>query len=760
MFITNNFYESLTNMTKSMYLYLIILMVSVSCTGDKKPKNLSKEFYNDKPFAQEYHEGYSIGEVNGCNDVRSITLDSSQNVWIATGSGVYVKYKDESTWQNIQDKENKGPSFSVEVDPKGSVWFSTWNGLYKFKSGEVNKIDKVIPPISEITATSEGIYAFGNYGVWFISNGKVVKEDINISKGIRDAVSDGNEGLWIASDAGLYHYKNQSVKLFQDENELISCYLMGVAYSDDRKLWVGGLGGITIRDENRKIKILTPNEGMASAEVNCVKKAPDGVMWIGTNLGIVRYLKDGSHSLRFSKRWLMDDKVREFSFDNEGNAWIATANGVSVIKSRALTLSKKADYFYAKMMKNHVRDPWIVHGIELEIAGDTSTRKHIDDDNDGEYTAIYMSMESLRYAATGDNDAKEKAKKAFYTLKYLQEVTETDGFFARTVIPADWNRMHDLNRKYTNREFADELVKNPRFKRVENRWRKSKNGKWLWKGDTSSDEMCGHFMGYYYYYEFAADEKEKEIIRGHVKKIIDYLMKHDYNFVDIDGSHTLWGVWSPDKLNRDADWGSERSLNSFELLSYLKFVYHITNEQKYQNEYLRLLYDEGYLDNISRLNNKNPAWEIYFDVPLAGYLFPILVNYEDDPSLKKVYEDLMDEWFEKQKSGNNPLNNFIYCYARDKKVEIEKSIEFLVDTPLDLIDWKIDQTKREDVHIVRKPILEETQINILVPASERATVRWDKNPWSAIQGNPHLEREPVFWLFPYWMARYLEIIKN
>jgi hypothetical protein len=91
---------------------------------------------------------------------------------------------------------------------------------------------------------------------------------------------------------------------------------------------------------------------------------------------------------------------------------------------------------------------------------------------------------------------------------------------------------------------------------------------------------------------------------------------------------------------------------------------------------------------------------------------------------------------------------------------VEQTIEFLKDTPLDLVDWPIDHTLREDVKVVHSPILEEVQISELPPASIRATVRWDKNPWAAIQGNPSQVREPVFWLWPYWEARYLGIIEN
>ena len=120
----------------------------------------------------------------------------------------------------------------------------------------------------------------------------------------------------------------------------------------------------------------------------------------------------------------------------------------------------------------------------------------------------------------------------------------------------------------------------------------------------------------------------------------------------------------------------------------------------------------------------------------------------------------MDEWYTINKKAECPLFDFMYVYTRHKKINPEKDIEFLIDTPLDLVDWHIDHTAREDIKLVRTPSLEELQVDQLPPASMRSTVRWDKNPWIAESGDPHIEREPVFWLLPYWMGRYLKLIKN
>ena len=270
--------------------------------------------------------------------------------------------------------------------------------------------------------------------------------------------------------------------------------------------------------------------------------------------------------------------------------------------------------------------------------------------------------------------------------------------------------------------------------------------------------MDGHMMGYFFYYEFAATEAERILVRNHVSKIVDRLMATNYNLVDIDGTHTHWAVWSPDQLNNDPDWSSERSLNSFELLAYLKLVAHITKENKYEKAYRQLIDKEGYLDNAGKLNAKNPAWQIYFDRTMEGYLFPILLRYETDPKLHQFYTELIEQWMKDQTSGENLINNLTYTLATGKKVNVVQTIDFLRDAPLDLVDWRIDHTLREDVQIVRSPILEEIQVSVLPPASERGTVRWDKNPWAAITGDPQQVREPVFWLWPYWMARYLKIV--
>jgi streptogramin lyase len=741
---------------------LIFLLYLFSCKqSGRTPLNDSdNNIYYDVPFMQEYHEAYMISDKQDDNEIRGIALDRESNVWIATASGVFKKEPEKKQWEEVITGEDRGPAYSVVVNHKGDVLIGTWNGLYRYNKRTLVKEEGPEPPVSEICSDNDGDFALGPYGIWRNTGNSWKKQNYNTARSVRDAISDDKGNLWVATDAGLYLCHNGETRLFQDVSEMISCNVKALAIDEEGKIWTGVLGGVSVRDSLNLLRNLTPEDGISSAKVNCIAKSPDSVMWVGTDVGIVRYAPDGSHSIRFSKRWLTDDQVNDIAFDTAGNAWIATANGVSTIKRRSMTLEGKGKEFYGQLMKRHIRDPWTVGILRLEVPGDTATWRNSDDDNDGEFTGNYLAMESFRYAVTGDPDARLKARKAFEFLRFLQEVTGTEGFFARSIVPVTWKKVNDPNRTYDKRQLAEELVNDPRYKPVEERWRRSKDGKWLWKGDTSSDEMDGHMMSYFFYYELAAGEEEKIMIRNHVRKIMDCLIKNGYNLIDIDGTHTRWAVWSPEKLNHDPDWSSEKALNSMELLAYLKLAAHITGDDKYQREYTRLIEEEGYLDNAMQLNSKNPAWQVYFDLTMEGYLIPILLKYEDNPEYKKSYEMLAEEWMENQEAGENLINNFTYAFATGKKVNIPQSIDFLKDTPLDLVDWSIDHKIREDVHIVREPILEEVQIAELPSASERATVRWDRNPWAATEGNPQQVREPVFWLWPYWMARYLGVIQQ
>jgi len=705
----------------------------------------------DDPFVQEVHVPYLL--PNGkASDVRAVQVGSDGKVWAATGAGIYVLDRASGGWTEVL---TDGPAYDVAVDSSGRIWLATWKGVYWFDSSGPRKVRAVDQPVSLLCAFKDSLLAFGPDGVWRIADGRAMYRGTLYSKEPRAAVPDGEGGFWLATEVGLYHQRRDGVRFFRGPGRLISASVRGLAYGPDGALWIGGLGGITVYRGEIKVREYRPECCLPNAVVQCVARGPDGRMWVGTRLGIARF--DGKRwSVRHSRRWLLSDDVRDIAFGPDGTAWIATSAGVSSIEPRRMTLAQKAAHFLKICYRRHVRDPYLVEQCLLPVPGDTSRWEPMDTDNDGLFTGMYLGMESFRYAATRDPEAKERARRAFEAMRYLQEVTETPGFVARTVVPSTWTRVADANRSISDTEWADTHVRNPREKRVEKRWRLSRDGKWLWKGDTSSDEITGHMFGYHCFYKLAADDAVKPRVREQICRIVDYIIAGGYVLKDIDGTHTKWGVWSPELLNGDPDWIRERGVNSVEILAWLKLAHRVSGDEKYQREYLKLLHEYNYAENVRYAKTIDPAWRTHIDDNLLAQSYLILFDLEDDPQLRRLYRESIEWWYEQVKRDQSPFFDFVYAACTGQEpVQLEADIFFFRDTPLDLVRWTIDNTKREDVRIVRVPEAEQLQTSRLLPPSERGLMRWDRNPWKAIWGNGgHTERPGTSWLLPYWMGRY------
>jgi streptogramin lyase len=729
----------------------LILVVSVSSSHGAG--------ITDTPFVQEYHEAYPIGQEAGSNDVHAITVDSAGGVWAGTHAGVFRLDSSTKQWAELMDKADAGPVYDIVVDRAGTVWIGAWNGMYRSTKKGLLRVKQIDCPIAALCVTENEVVGLGWAGLWRVTNETCAYKQVPYSKHFRAALADRGGGLWIVTGMGLYHHTNTGYKLYQTESELCGPDLYDIAYAQDGSLWIGGLGGITVYKDDNRVGSFTPAEGLPSVSIRCVAQGLDGEMWVGTDRGISRY--DGrSWSIRHSKRWLASDDVRDIAFDSQGTAWIATDNGVSAIKRKSMRLSEKADYFLDVCLARHVREPGLVEKCSLRVPGDTSTWQPRDDDNDGQYTSMYLAAESFRYAVTKDPRAKANARKAFEALRFLQTVTETPGFVARTVIPSSWTKMADPNRKISDRQWAETVVENPREKRVETHWRPSSDGKWLWKGDTSSDEITGHMFGYLFYYDLVADDAERRRVSRHILNIIDYIIEGGYVLKGMDGTHTKWGVWSPEKLNGDPDWAPERGINSVEILSYLKLAFHVSGDNRYQNEYRKLLYEHDYAANVRQAKTTNPTWRTHIDDELLALAWPCLMIHEDNPKLRRLFRESLDQWYAAVKADCSPFFEFIYGACSGQKPQLEISVASLRDASLDLVRWTVDNSRREDIRIVRTPEWETLQTNRLLPPSERGVIRWDENPWRVIQGDGgNTESDGVWWLLPYWMGRHYGYIQ-
>ena len=708
----------------------------------------------DTPFVQEFAEQYAIRPGTPANEARAIGVDARGVVWAGTTAGLFSLR--DGAWQE-QTGVTTGPLYDVFIEGE-VVWVGAWDGVYRVDGGVATKESDVPGTITAIARWNGTLIALGPESVWRNAGERWEPYKNAWARHVREAVVSKENGLYVGTGVGLYIQHGDNMRHLFREDEIFSGDVQAVAVAPDGEVWIGALGGIDRYSGDVYRKHYGPAEGLPNSDVRSLTFDANGVLWAGTGLGVARF--DGTTwSLRHSRRWLPSDDVRDIAIATDGTAWIATSAGVSAIKKKSMTLAEKAKYFLEICHQRHIRAPYIVEKCWFPDVNDLSKWEPRDDDNDGSFTAMYLAMESYRWAVTKDPEAREHAQKAFEALEFLEQVTGVPGFFARTVIASDWTEMADANHVMSPEEYAERRVRDPRTKRVDERWRLSKDGKWYWKGDTSSDEMAGHMYGYFAYYELAADDAMRERVRTQVRKIMDYIIDGGYTIRDLDGKPTRWGVWAPESVSGDPDWRVEGVNKTYEILSYLNASYHITGDEKYLRALVELRDKEGYGEIARTPKSYGRSERTHIQDELLALATPGLILSEKDPAMRAQYLEGTTWAYRTVEHDHNPFFNFIYGSVGGTGFHIEDSVAFLRDHPLDLRHYTVDNSQREDLTFHRAPMLEPMQTSRMLPASERGVMRWDKNPWAVISGDfsdleGHRESSGVFWLLPYWMGRY------
>lgn len=516
-------------------------------------------------------------------------------------------------------------------------------------------------------------------------------------------------------------------------------------------VWLATSHGALLTDGADWWQPMDRTDGMPYEDMLCVAMAPNGDVWGGTTQGAWR-LRAGTWRYFAGKRWLPGDRVNAIAFDRDGGVWLATNAGVARIAETPIRLADKARHYEAIVRARHVRRGFVT-SCGLKTPGDPSGG-HIPEasDNDGLWTALYIAAQSFRYAVTKEPEARAFAKESMEALLDLVRLSGYPGFPARAIVRQDEVGVTGINLEETVRVEGE----------TDRIWYKSPtHPDVLCKGDTSSDELDGHYFAWFIYHELVADADEKREIARIVAAVTDNLLRNEYTLVGHTGRKTRWGVFGPQYLNEDPQWLDERGLNSTELLCYLKVAHHICGDERYRKAYEALIADHHYLINTLHYRRNAPWYLInHSDDELAYCVYYPLLMLEREPAHRSVLLQAIGQTWNGGavspgiRLERSPFYNFIYGAVSGEPCLAGEAVETLQDWPWELINWECRNLQRHDVTRRSHLGVARVQIDRVLPASERRLIRWNGNPWQPDGGNPAEEEDAAAWLLPYWMGRY------
>lgn len=553
-------------------------------------------------------------------------------------------------------------------------------------------------------------------------------------------VAKAGETWWLGTDQGLYtfsHEKGLARHARYGVDGPMATVITAVAADSKGVLWVGTPIGLSRREPDGAWSAITGRNGMPYEEVTDLAVDANDRLWIGTTRGLIQYRphEEGRKWFyRAGKRYIPNDTVQAIAVSPDAKTvYTITAEGIGRLDAKTTTLLEKAQTIEKLVNERHRRFGMVAECI-LDNEENPASHRIDDNDNDGLWTAYHVGAMSLCYGATKDETAMRSARESMHALYMLQNASGTPGLVARSVVPA-----------------SERPNKN-------DQWRETPDGTMLWKSDTSSDEIDGHYFAFYTYFEHIArhDAEEKALIDKQVRALTDYLLANDYQLIDWDGKRTRWGFWDPKAINGTTSNFLECGLNSLQMLSFLRVAHYITGDAKYLEHYRTLILEHGYLSNILLTKKVSPDDNNHSDDQLGFVAWYPIVQIENDPVIRAALLGGLRRHYMVVAPEQPSFYTFVYATIDPNQADLEGAVENLRQIPTDRRQWPMINSVRADVQFAdRGNRFDKPVLTHVLPADERSFSKWNGDPYEPDRGDSALiEDDGAAYLLPYWMGRF------
>ncbi|HEX7569127.1 MAG TPA: two-component regulator propeller domain-containing protein, partial [Verrucomicrobiae bacterium] len=161
------------------------------------------------------------------------------------------------------------------------------------------------------------------------------------------SVAAGADGaLWVGTEgAGLYHFQNGSWTNFGTgfgSSGLLHPYIWSVALDAQGKAWAGTWGGGLFVQDGAQFKIPTELTDL-TAPVPALLATPDGGLFVGTAIGLMRY-EAGKVTWLCNKSQLFSTDVRAVKQAPDGTLWFGmSGGGLGCLKAGKLRQFRRSD---------------------------------------------------------------------------------------------------------------------------------------------------------------------------------------------------------------------------------------------------------------------------------------------------------------------------------------------------------------------------------------------------------------------------------
>ncbi len=696
-----------------------------------------KGLYKSKKYPQRLCDFYGVNNGLLSDKANCLAADKNGFVYIGTENGLNYTKADGSF-----GSFNCGAVNVAFTAKDGTVFFATENTVYSVADGKISEIQTIDSKIYDMSGI-DCVYLLAENALYKLADGKFERFFHNEANATSLACT--NEKITASNNRTLNIVNGKRkhwMSIFSEHSTMPEFKINCIEFDEGLGfLWLGTDKGAYIYDMKCNWFGHKEINALPEEEIYKIRFADDGRVLLSSEAGLI-ILKNGSCKYLPATRWACEKDINDaIAVGNE--IWTATDSGVSKITEKQMTLAEKADYCFNLVESKYVRTLGYVTGLHQIVNGDIQTGVPHVTDNDGLWTQTYIGALAYAYAVTKDEKILEAARRSMKAMGYLAKISGVKGFTARAV------------------RFEGEPGYGTIVKRDGAEWHPAPNGECEWLGETSSDEMTGHFFGFSLYYDFCANDEEKEYISEILCDIVDHILENNYRLCDLDGLPTTWANWAPDQLNGNSMWLWEKCINSLEMLTFLDVAYHVSGNEKYRKEFLRLAIDEHYILNAAQ-HKKDDAHTCHIDDNLGFLCTATILRVEQDPAIRKYLLMGMKHHWEYERTEHNPFFNLVYGAFTDEACDLDIAAKTLHEYPMDFVSRRLYNSSRKGLvyETEQEKWGEAPQLKEALDIDSRILRYYDSNVFRADDGNETSACCPSAYLLPYWFGRYYGIIED
>jgi len=239
------------------------------------------------------HYSETNGLVN--NQVKFITEDRENNIWIGTDGGGIARFaSNELISFSKKDGLSSDYVLSVLEDEKSNIYFSTYGGGLNIYDGEKVRFYNTNNQLGDNT-------------IW-------------------SSLYNKDSSCWFGTAGGLSILKNKKIKTFDNQEWITSPKILSL-FNDDTTNWIGTSKGISAINKNGTKDIYKYPDNFPARNIRTIEKGFDNKIWVGTSNGI--FIKNKSEFIPFEFNASLQNKiVYTIKKIREDRILIGTANGL------------------------------------------------------------------------------------------------------------------------------------------------------------------------------------------------------------------------------------------------------------------------------------------------------------------------------------------------------------------------------------------------------------------------------------------------